>query len=138
MGLDVMRRSDADLRRWISDRADGLPITLSSVRGVHDARSAFVERAWLPAVGPSGLCAWRRLVELCDAGESLVRLDTLAADLGLSRATAPSSQIVSTLARLARPRFGVATVDGAMFSVRGSVTTPPQPHRPPLAEARHG
>lgn len=128
----------ADLRRWLSDRADGLPITLSRTTGIYDARSAQVERAWLPAIGPSALCAWRRLVELLDAGESLVRLDRLAADLGLSRATAPSSQIVSTLARLARPRFGiVAVTDGAVLSVRRTVTTPPTSHRPPLA-VTHG
>src|ERR1700733_9647794 len=54
-------------------------------RPIHDVRSAYVERCWLPILGPSTLLFLRFAVRLLDLSPDGVELDTtdLARSLGL-------------------------------------------------------
>jgi hypothetical protein len=54
--------------------------------GTHDLRSAYVERYWLPVLGPSAVCLLRRIADSLDAHPDGFDLDLAetAAALGLS------------------------------------------------------
>lgn len=64
--------------------------------------SSYVDRAWLPVLGPSSTLALRRLGDLAliDPVGIDVDLAELAADLGLGSGVAPSSRLVHALDRL--------------------------------------
>ena len=76
---------------------------------LYPAGSGYVERYWLPVLGPSATWALRRLGPLAASAGPLVRylsLADLAAELGLGSADGANSRVRVALLRLIR--FGVA------------------------------
>lgn len=100
-----------------------------------DLRSAYVERCWLPIIGPSSVALLRFLPDLWrDQGDvATVDMPALGARLGLSTATGRNAPLPRTLDRLTRFRF--ARWDDGELHVY--VTCPPvtarQLHRLPGA-----
>lgn len=87
--------------------------------GGHPVLSFYVERYWLPTIGPTALFALRVLRRALgdDSGEVVVKHRELAAELGVS-----SNVLTRTLTRLAR--FGALRVQGSELRMRT--------HLPPL------
>ena len=84
----------------------------------HDPRSEYVERFWLPLVGPSCLLASRHLTGRLGGRASgvVLSLDELAGSLGLGAGTGRNATVRRTLARLID--FGLARVERDAFELR--------------------
>lgn len=75
-------------------------------RAGFDLDSAYLERCWLPIVGPSSVLMLRRMPQLWERGSSVaVPVDELANALGLGGATGRHSPVMRTVDRLVRFRF---------------------------------
>jgi hypothetical protein len=107
----------------------------------HDPRSLYVERFWLPTLGPTALLLLRHLASKFDAhprGVQLPVADTSRA-LGLGDRDGSTSPIVRSLARL--ETFDLACSDGdSTVAVRRNL--PPVQRRhlrrlPPSVQAEH-
>ena len=135
-----------DLQRWLAEHD---PLVLVADRNPvletlgHDPRSAAAEAAWLHRLGPSAMCAHRRLVALLEVvGDGhAVPLQALANDLGPPGETGRSAKICRTLTRLVH--WGIATPRGEALAV--ALALPPAQrlhHRledtlaPPTSELR--
>ncbi len=95
----------------------------------HDPRSSYVERFWLPTIGPSSLWLIRYLAGNIEGSATPVPvdLDLLASALGIGHRIGRQSPLLRTMARVAH--FGLARVaDADTFEIRLRV--------PPLAR-RH-
>jgi hypothetical protein len=81
----------------------------------HDPRSTYVERFWLPTLGPTAILVLRRLADRLDEspdGFTLAVAGT-SRELGLGEREGASSPLLRTLTRLVQ--FGLACeVDGAI------------------------
>jgi len=107
----------------------------------HDPRSRYVERFWLPTLGPTAVLLLRHLAARFDASPEGIELpisDT-SRSLGLGERDGSSSPIVRSLARL--ETFDLACSDGhATVAVRRNL--PPANRRhlrrlPPALQADH-
>jgi hypothetical protein len=97
----------------VTDRSAGLlttiPVTVRPWvdplldRFGHEPRSPYVERFWLPIVGPSGTLLLRRLAEGFDQAPEgyRVELTHIARSLGMGRRDGPSASFSRTLERVA-------------------------------------
>lgn len=121
--MRARRRGDTpgrDLQRWLSEHD---PLVLVADRNPvletlgHDPRSAAAEAVWLSRLGPSAMCAHRRLVALLEVvGDGhAVPLEALASDLGIPGGSGRSAKICRTLARLVD--WGIATPRGETLAV---------------------
>jgi len=74
----------------------------------HHPASVYVERMWLPLVGPSAICTARLLADLIEDSNPDDRIEVDLADLsaaiGLGTSIGANSKIHSTLRRLTRFR----------------------------------
>ena len=100
--------------------------SLSEPTGEHTVRfpvtHPYVERCWLPVIGPSGTWCLRRLAAELDAHPegTAMALGALARDLGLSDQLGRSAPLTRTMQRLSD--FGLARFsDHDTFEVRTSV-----------------
>lgn len=84
----------------------------------HDPRSAYVERFWLPVMGPSSLLVVRRLADRLDNEPDgfELQLDAFAGELGLGRRGGHNSPIWRTLERTSR--FRATRLHGETMLVR--------------------
>ena len=85
----------------------------------HDPRSAYVERFWLPVMGPSTIWFLRRIADALDRSTDGVTLDLLdtARALGVGMRGGRNSPMMRTIDRCCR--FGAARVQGpAAIAVR--------------------
>ena len=105
-----------------------------------DPRSAYVERFWLPTLGPTAVLLLRRVADLLDVApegaEVVVR--HLSRELGLGERDGTSSPLVRTLGRL--EQFDLACSDEGVHYVRRHL--PPVDRRhvrrlPPTLVAEH-
>jgi hypothetical protein len=112
-----------DLQSWIVQH-DPLQVVRLDEGPRHgfDVRDAYVERYWLPILGPSCVLVLRRLADVLEQspGGLEVRLGALARSIGLGSGTGRCSPIVRTLTRL--DDFGFAHAAWDHYAVR--VTTP--------------
>lgn len=115
-----------------------LPDPVVQAAGFH-ARTEYVERYWLPVLGPSATFALRVLTERLDDGIHRVPLAELARELGLGNGTSRTSPVVHTLARLVS--FHLADVQwNDTLTVRRYVPPLSSRHRirlPQHLQARH-
>ncbi len=81
--------------------------------------SDYVERFWLPSLGPTSLLMLRRLSATAVAGRPTIDLAALGACLGISPSLSASRPIAQTLARLAR--FELVALEDATLKVRTAV-----------------
>ena len=106
-------------RQWqtftIHHWADPLVVKLG-----HSMDSRYVERFWLPLIGPTSWCMARNL--LSGPSEGLVQLDQLGSELGCNEVTA-----MRTLVRL--ERFQILKKVGPSVFIRT--------HLPPLTMGQH-
>ena len=77
----------------------------------HPVRSTYVERCWLPIIGPSALMVARIAATELDHGNWDVHWADLAAMVGLTGKTGPNSVVVRSVNRLVS--FGLAAVPQA-------------------------
>jgi hypothetical protein len=79
----------------------------------HDARSAYVERFWLPVLGPSGTWVLRVLSWGLEASPDgfLLDLRQLAKGIGLGSSLGRNSPLIRALTRVCQ--FDLATLSGA-------------------------
>jgi hypothetical protein len=95
----------------------------TSVVPLFATRSRYVERIWLPALGPTPLLALRILGELIDASESgvaAIETEVLAVSLGLGQGLGENSSLARALRRL--ERFDLAKrADQTTYFVRTEV-----------------
>lgn len=138
--MSARRRSNGadriDVSRWLTEHdplvvvADRNPVleTLGD-----DPRSPAAEAAWLHRLGPSAMCAHRRLVTFLEAvGDGhAIPLKALASDLGLPGGDGRNSKIVRTLGRLVD--FGVAAPRNGALAV--TLALPPARRPMPRLEA---
>lgn len=98
-----------------------------TVEGGFDARDVYVERFWLPVLGPSAVLALRRLADWLDEQPSGVEVDLVefASSLGVGAGTGRHTQINRTLARLID--FGAARIHDDHLEVHTAL--PPLPQR---------
>jgi hypothetical protein len=88
----------------------------------HDPRSRYVERFWLPTLGPTSLLLLRRIAEVLDESPDGVELDVAetSAALGVGHRDGNSSPLMRSMDRLAQ--FDLATDAGpGGFAVRRNV-----------------
>jgi hypothetical protein len=73
-------------------------------RSAFGARSRYVERVWVPILGPTATLTLRLFSELLQSakGDALVPIDELAKALGLGAATGKRSAFTRSLSRLER------------------------------------
>lgn len=91
------------LATWLADNATDVALTYwSANQDRHAPYSDFVERYYLPSLGPAGVFAWRRLIDAAAAPAPAVNLADLAQAIGLGRGTGAASKVVRTIDRLAR------------------------------------
>ncbi len=99
----------------------------------HDPRSAYVEKFWLPILGPSSVWLLRRLADGLDRhpeGFDLDLIDT-AQSLGVGMRGGRNAPLLRTFERCCR--FGAARMHGiSAISPAGGL--PPHPHKPSAAE----
>ena len=94
----------------------------------HDPRSPYVERFWLPVLGPSTVWLLRRMAGRLEAepeGFSLNLPDT-AMELGLADKTGRSGPFVRSLVRTVQ--FGAAQTFGESLAVRRKLPYVPERH----------
>ena len=118
------RSSSPDTTTWLlgDDTLAVVPLTDPLIEALgYDARSAYAEAYWLGVIGPSALCALRRLNADLDRhpGGFGVSLPDLASELGLGHGPGRNTPVVRTLCRLVT--FGLATIQGDALAVRRSV-----------------
>lgn len=81
--------------------------------------SGYVERYWLPVLGPSATWALRRLGPLAASATALdpvrVRLGDLAAELGLGAATGSTARVEAALERLLRFHVAASPAPDALL-----------------------
>ena len=84
----------------------------------HDPRSPYVERYWLPVLGPSCLLLVRRLAAELEASPDGFRVDTMqwACELGLGMRGGRNGPFWKSLERASR--FGAARRNGPRLAVR--------------------
>lgn len=105
----------------------------------HDPRSEYVERFWLPTLGPTTLLLLRRLASLFDRAPAGLTVDVaeLSQSLGLGAKEGTSSPLLRSIDRLVQFDLAVKTADGA-YAVRRNA--PPvnrrHVHRLPLSLQR--
>ena len=105
----------------------------------HDPRSEYVERFWLPTLGPTTLLLLRRLATTFDRSPDAVTLDTadLAQSLGLGARDGASSPLLRSIDRLIQFDLAVLMKPGH-YAVRRNA--PPvnrrHMHRLPLSLQR--
>ena len=105
----------------------------------HDPRSEYVERFWLPTLGPTTLLLLRRLATTFDRSPDAVTLDVadLSQSLGLGAREGSSSPLIRSVDRLIQFDLAVLMKPGH-YAVRRNV--PPinrrHMHRIPLALQR--
>ncbi len=94
----------------------------------HEARSAYVERFWLPILGPSTVAFLRNVATRLESQPKgfSVHLGSLARELGLGEPAGPNAPFARTLSRAVS--FAMARLDGDLLEVRRAL--------PPLAR-RH-
>jgi hypothetical protein len=94
----------------------------------HDPRSRYVERFWLPVLGPTTVWLLRRLADELDAHPdgAVLELATLARELGLQDTLSRGAPFVRSFTRAVQ--FGVADAFGDALAVR---------RRLPYVPARH-
>jgi hypothetical protein len=99
----------------------------------HDARSPYVERFWLPILGPSGTLLLRRLAEGFDDRPDGYALDLteVARALGMGRREGPSASFRRTLDRVIS--FGFAQFIAGAAPERGAAGEPGTEPPPTLA-----
>ena len=105
----------------------------------HDPRSEYVERFWLPTLGPTTLLLLRRLATLFDGGDPELTLDAieLSQALGLGGREGNSSPLLRSFDRLGQ--FELATSPSArVYAVRRTVPPVNRRHvrRPPITLQR--
>lgn len=113
------------------------------VVGAHgvDVRSGYVERFWLPVLGPSAVLALRRLADYLDLAPDGVDVDLeeTARSLGVGGSASRHSPLRRALERCVR--FGLARHRGAAaLEVRRAVGPLPQRHLlrlPPTLQVEH-
>ena len=88
----------------------------------HDPRSLYVERFWLPTLGPTSLLLLRRIAAGLDEHPDGLRLDVaeLSQALGLGHREGASSPLVRSLDRLAQFDLACGAPDGT-YAVRRNV-----------------
>ena len=93
----------------------------------HEPRSAYVERFWLPVIGPTALWIYLRTTDALHAHPGGIDLDLadLAAQMGLAHRSDRTRPFDRALERIAR--FGLADRHGDGIAVRCS--TPSVPRR---------
>jgi hypothetical protein len=69
-------------------------------RDIHHITEDYVERYWLPIIGPSALLAARRLARTAGHDGGLVNLIDLGSSLGIGAGTGRHTTINRTIARL--------------------------------------
>jgi hypothetical protein len=94
----------------------------------HDARSPYVERFWLPVLGPSTVWLLRRVAARFDSEPEGFTLDlaTTAAELGLAEKTARTGPFVRSLIRSVQ--FNAAQPFGEGLAVRRKLPYVPDRH----------
>lgn len=91
------------------------------------ARSAYVERFWLPVLGPTATLLLRRLVFEVEAhGHVAVVLPHLAQSMGLSFRVGRHSPFTKALCRL--QQFGLMRVTATGLEVRCTIPDVPRRH----------
>jgi hypothetical protein len=102
----------------------------------HDPRSVYVERFWLPTLGPTTLLLLRRIASELDARPDGVELDLAATSqsLGLGYRVGASSPLARSFERLTQFDLACATSDAA-FAVRRNVPPVNRRHVRRLPEA---
>lgn len=124
------RRSVAELAWTVSITVDAWADPLVDAMGF-DARSDYVERFWLPVLGPCSTLLLRRLADALEQGPRPLTLDVdeLAHELGVGIRSGPTAPLRRSLARL--ERFGLARLASGghgILEVRRAL--------PPLARAQ--
>lgn len=92
--------------------------------GIADARGEYVEKYWLPVIGPACIVALRRIsrwLEDSESGRVDIGVDELGRSLGLGAGTGTGSPVARTIARLVD--YGLAHEDGHRLAVRVLVPT---------------
>jgi hypothetical protein len=114
-----------DLQWWIvhHDPLQVVRLDEGPRRERFDVRDAYVERYWLPVLGPSCVLALRRLADALEQSPHglEIPLGALARSVGLGSGVGRCSPIVRTLTRL--DDFGFAHAACDEYAVR--VTAPP-------------
>lgn len=96
--------------QWIRDQTQ-LTVGLFEYPNVHDPRSEYVERYWLPILGPSSFVVARHVADRCAAGPIVVEPIALGARFGIQLDT-----ISNALARLIH--FDMARIQGGAWQMR--------------------
>ena len=115
---------------WLDARTEGFG---------HRPGSAYIERVWLGALGPSATWAWLHLATVAtDAPRSTLDMADLAGSLGLGTGLGPNGPLSRTLGRLAA--FDALQRAGEVLVVRRAL--PDMPHgllaqQSPSARAAH-
>lgn len=94
----------------------------------HDPRSIYVERFWLPVLGPTTVWLIRRLASDLDRHPDgiVVDLPTLGAELGLNDTTSRNGPFARSFTRAVQ--FGVAQPFGPALAVRRRLPYVPERH----------
>lgn len=94
----------------------------------HDARSIYVEKFFLPVIGPTASFVLRRLADLLDSNPDGIEVDLadLAQQMGLSYRAGNNSPFAKALQRLVM--FGLAHQTAHGLAVRCRIPSVPQRH----------
>lgn len=120
----------ADVTGWLCARnsIEVIPLRNAILEALgHHPASDFGEQFWLPIVGPSTLCAHRRLTAGFDTGVRRYQLDiaAFAAEIGLGARVGRNAPVIRTLTRLVD--FHLAEVVDGRLGVQ--TTLPPLTRR---------
>lgn len=99
-------RSDTETRRWIVENARQLPVIADPATPGWPVDTPEAEDRWLPILGPTTICLWRRLARVLDGRPSglIVDLAEWGPRLGVGRLTTANAPIVGAVERLVRYR----------------------------------
>jgi hypothetical protein len=116
-----LSEAQAASQRWFAGREHlhVVPLADTIIEALgHDPCSEYVERFWLPVIGPTSLVALRRLTAYLAAAPDGYPLAVLpfSRELGLGKGIGVESPIVRTLARLVY--FRHLTILGDALAVR--------------------